>query len=148
MSLLGEARISSEYDVDNILRLLETVTIFLVVFIIFILFFLWNSCRCRLEGFAQDRALPHRVVVLGMDWTSFVVENIVELIIRLVALLTTRGAIHSTDSVVRLMFACRIPLVAGPSTVVVALPVVVVVVTGKVTAFLLLFVNPTLHHIP
>ena len=98
--------------------LLETVTVFLVVFIIFILFFLWSSCRCRLEGFAQDRALPHRVVALGMDWTSFGVENLVELILRFVALLTTRGAIHSADCIVRLALARGIPLVDGASAIV------------------------------
>ena len=70
---------------------------------------------------------PHRVVALGMDWTSFVVENLVELILRLVALLTTQGAIHSGDCIVRLALARRIPLVAGPSSVVVTLPVVIVV---------------------
>ena len=67
------------------------------------------------------------MVALGMDWTSFVVENLVELVLWLVALLTTQCAIHSTDSVIRLTLTCRIPLVAGPSTVVVALPIVVVV---------------------
>ena len=64
-----------------------------------------------------------------MNWASFVVENLVELVLRLVALLTTRGAVHSADSVVRIAFARRIPLVARPSTVVVALPIVVVVAT-------------------
>src|SRR6185437_12721103 len=105
--------------------------VFLIVFIIFILFFLRSICRCRLEGFAQDHALPHRVVALGVDWTSFVVENLVELILRLVALLTTRGAIHSADCIVRLALACRIPLVAGASTVVEALPIVVIVAAGE-----------------
>ena len=67
----------------------------------------------------------------------------------LVALLAAWCAIHSADSVVRLTLAHRIPLVAGPSTVVVALPVVVVVVvaTGKATVFLLLFICPVLHHV-
>src|SRR6185437_16144842 len=110
------------------------------------LFFLWSSCRCRLEGFAQDRALPHRVVALGVDWTSFIVKYLVELVLWFVAL-TTRCAIHSADSVVKLTLTCRIPLVAGPSTVVVALPVVVVVAVGKASAFLLLFICPALHHV-
>jgi len=82
-----------------------------------------------------------------MDWTSFVVENLVELILRLVALLTMQGAIHSADCIVRLALARRIPLVARASTVVVALPIVVVVAAGEVTAFLLLFVSPALHHV-
>ena len=34
--MLGEARISSKYDVDDVLLLLETVTVFLVIFIIFV----------------------------------------------------------------------------------------------------------------
>src|SRR6185312_15891300 len=95
--------------------------VFLVVFIIVVLFFLWSSCRCRLKGFVQDRALPHRVVALGVDWTSFVVKDLVELVLWLVALLTMWCAIHSADSVVRLTLTRRIPLVAGPSTVIVAL---------------------------
>src|SRR4026209_1051210 len=100
----------SKYDVDDVLLLLETITVFLVVFIIFDLFFLWSSCRCRLEGFAQDRAFPHRVVALGVDWASFVVKYLVELVLRFVTLLTTQCAIHGSDSVVRLTLSRRIPL--------------------------------------
>ena len=99
MGPLGEACVSSEYDVDDVLLLLETIMVFLVVFIIFVLFFLWSGCRCRLEGFAQDRALPHRVVVLGVNWASFVVKNLVKLVLRFVALLTTRvRSIMPTES--------------------------------------------------
>ena len=87
------------------------------------------------------------MVALGVDWASFVVKDLVELVLRLVALLTTRYAIHSADSVVRLMLTRAIPLVVGPSTVIVAPPFVVVVVAGKVTAFLLLFICPALHHV-
>ena len=82
-----------------------------------------------------------------MDWTSLAVKDLVELVLRLVALLSTRCAIHSADCVVRLTLARRIPLVAGPSTVVVALPIVVVVVAGEVTVFMLFFVCPALHHV-
>jgi len=82
-----------------------------------------------------------------VDWTSFVVKYLVELVLRFVALLAMRCVIHSADSVVRLTLTRRIPLVAGPSTVVVALPIVVVVAAGEATAFLLLFVYPTLHHV-
>ena len=64
-----------------------------------------------------------------MDWTSLVVKNLVQLVMRLVALLTTRGAIHGAYGVIRLALARRIPLVTGPSMVVVALPIVVVVAT-------------------
>ena len=147
MSSLGEAGISSEYDIDDVLLLLETVVVFLVVFIIFALLFLRGVCRCRLEGFTQDRALPHRVIALRVDWTPLVVKNLVKLVLRLIDLLTTRGAIHGADSVVRLTLTCRIPLVAGPSMVVVVFPVVVVVAAGKATAFLLLFICPALHHV-
>ena len=87
------------------------------------------------------------MVALGVDRTPLVVENLVELVLRFVVLLTTRCAIHSADSVVRLTLTRRIPLVAGPSTIVVALPVVVVVAAGKATAFLLLFICPALHHV-
>ena len=100
-----------------------------------------------MEGLAQDRAFPHRMVALGVDWTSLIVKDLVELILRLVALLTTRCAIHSADCVVRLTLARRIPLVVGPSTVVVALPIVVVVMAWGVTAFLFFFVRPALHHV-
>ena len=76
----------------------------MVFLVIFVLFFLRSVGRCRLEGFAQDRALPHRVVALGVNWTSLVVENIIELVLWLVALFTTRGAIHSADSIIWLVF--------------------------------------------
>ena len=52
MGSLAEARVSSEYDVDDVLLLLETVMVFLVVFVIFVLLFLRSDYRCRLEGFA------------------------------------------------------------------------------------------------
>ena len=74
-------------------------------------------------------------------------ENLVELILWLVALFTTRSAIHRADCVIRLALVCRVPLVARASTVVVALPIVVVVAAGEATAFLLLFVSLALHHI-
>ena len=95
----------------------------------------------------QDRTLPHRVVALGVDWTPFVVKNSVELILWLVALLTTWVTIHGTDGVVRLALAHRIPLVAGPSTVIVTLPVVVIVTVQEAAALLLLLVCPVLHHV-
>ena len=82
-----------------------------------------------------------------VDWASLVVENLVELILRLVALLTTRGAIHGADCIVRLALARRIPLVAMATTVVEALPIVVVVAVGEATAFLLLFISTALHHV-
>ena len=66
-----------------------------------------------------------------MDWAPLVVKDLVELILRLFILLTTWSAIHGADSVIWHAFACRIPLVAGPSTVVVKLPVVVVVTKGS-----------------
>ena len=87
------------------------------------------------------------MVALGVDWTSLVVKHLIELVLQLVALLTTRCAIHSADSVVRLTLTRGIPLVARPSMVIVALPVVVVVAAGKATAFLLLFICPALHHV-
>ena len=121
--------------------------VFLVVFVIFVLFFLRSFCRCRLEGLAQDRAFPHRVIALGVNWASLVVENLVKLVLRLVAPLTTRCAIHSADYIVWLTLTRRIPLVAGASTVIVAFPVVVIVAAGKATTFLLLIVCPALHHI-
>ena len=147
MGPLGEARISSKYDVDDVLLLLEPVRVVLVVFIILVLLFLRSVCRCRLEGFAQDRALPHRVVALGVDWAPFVVKDLVEVILRHFILLTTRSAIHGTDSIVRLALARKIPLVAVLSTVVVALPIVVVVAAWEAAAFLLLFICLALHHV-
>ena len=147
MSSLGEVGISSKYDIDDILLLLETIVVFLVVFVIFVLFFLRSFCRCRLEGLAQDRAFPHRVIALGVNWASLVVKNPVELVLRLVALLTMRGAIHSADCVVRLTLAHRIPLVARPSMVVVALPIIGIVVAREAAVFLLFFIRPALHHV-
>ena len=83
-----------------------------------------------------------------MDWAPFIVKDLVKLIMRLFVLLTTRGAIHSADCIVRLALARGIPLVARASTVVEALPIVVVVAAGEATAFLLLFVSLALHHVP
>ena len=127
--------------------LLEPVRVFLVVLIILVLLPLRSVWRCRLEGFPQDRAFPHRVVALGVDWAPFVVKDLVELILRLFILLTTRSAIHGTDSIVRLALARGITLVAGPSTVVVTLPIVVIVAAWEAAAFLLMFVYPALHHV-
>jgi hypothetical protein len=87
------------------------------------------------------------VVALGTDWAPFIVKDLVKLIMRLFVLLTTRGAIHSNDSIVRLALARRIPLVAGPSKVIVTLPVVVVVTAWEAAAFLLLFISLVLHHV-
>ena len=81
-----------------------------------------------------------------MDWAPFVVKDLVELILWLFILLTMRGAIHGTDSTVRLALAHGIPLVAGPTSVMVTLPVVVVT-AWEAAALLLLFVCPALHHI-
>ena len=83
-----------------------------------------------------------------MDWAPLVVKDLVELILRLFILLTMRSTIHGTDSVVGLALARGIPLVARPSTVVEALPVVIVVTVWETAAFLLLFVSPALHHFP
>ena len=82
-----------------------------------------------------------------VDWAPFVVKDLVKLILWLFILLTTRGAIQGADSVVRLALTRRTPLVTGPSTVVVALPIVVVVTAWEAAAFLLLFICPTLHHV-
>ena len=87
------------------------------------------------------------MVTLGVYWAPFVVKDLVELIMWLINLFTTRGAIHSTDSIVRLALACRIPLVAWPSTVVVMLLVVVVVTAQEMAALLPLFICPALHHV-
>ena len=43
MGSLGEAGISFKYDVDDVLRLLEPVGVFLVVFVILVLLFLGAS---------------------------------------------------------------------------------------------------------
>ena len=82
-----------------------------------------------------------------MNWTPLIVKNLIELVLRLVALLTTRGAIHSADCIVRLALARRIPLVARPSTIIVMLPIVVVVTARQTVALLLLFVCTALHHV-
>ena len=127
--------------------LLEPVRVFFVILVILVLLLLRSVWRCRLEGFAQDRALPHRVVALGVDWAPFVMKDLVELILQLFVLLTMWSRIHSTDSIVRLALARRIPLVVGPSMIVVTLPVVVVVTVREAAAFLLLFVCLALHHV-
>ena len=78
---------------------------------------------------------------------ALAVKDLVELVLWLLILLTARGTIHSTDSIIRLALARRIPLVAWPSTVVMTLSIVVVVTTWEAAPLLLLFVCPTLHHI-
>ena len=95
----------------------------------------------------QDRALPHRVVAIGVDWTSFVMKYLIELVLRFVALLTTWCAIHSADNIVWLALAHGILLVAGPSTVIVALPIVIVMMAWEATVLLFFFVCPALHQI-
>ena len=147
MGPLGEVRISSEYDVDNVLLLLKTVGVFLVVLVILVLLLLKSIWRRRLEGLSYDRAFPHRVVALRVDWAPLVVEDLVELILRLFILLTTQNAIHGATGIVWLALARWIPLVVGPSTVIVALPIVVVVTAWEAAAHLLLFVCPMLHHV-
>ena len=87
------------------------------------------------------------MVALGTNWATLVVKDLVKLILRLFILLATRSAIHSPDSIVRLALACRIPLVAGPSTVIVMLPIVVIVMAWEAAALLFLFVCPALHHV-
>jgi len=94
-----------------------------------------------------DRAFEHRVVALGVDWAPLIVEDLVELILRLFVLLTARSAIHGANDIVWLALARWIPLVVGPSTVIVALPIVVVVTAWEAAALLLLFVFPALHHV-
>ena len=74
-------------------------------------------------------------------------KDLVELILQLFILLTTWSAIHGTDSIVRLTLMRRIPLVAGPSTVVMMLPIVIVVTTWEAAALLLLFIRPAPHHV-
>ena len=127
--------------------LLETITVFLVVFIFFVLLLLWCVWQRRLERLAYDRALKHRVVALGVDWAPLVVEDPVELILRLFILFTPRGEIHGADGIIWLALARQIPLVAWPSTVVMTLSIVVVVTTWEVAPLLLLFVCPMLHHV-
>ena len=62
-----------------------------------------------------------------VDWAPFVVKDLVKLILRLFILLAMQGVIHGTDSIVGFALSCGIPLVAGPSSIVVMLHVVVIV---------------------
>ena len=82
-----------------------------------------------------------------MYWAPLVVKDLVELILRLFILLTMRSIIHSFDSVVKLVLARRILLIAGTSTVVVTLPVVIIVMAWEAAALLLLFIYPALNHV-
>ena len=126
---------------------LEPVRIFLVIVVLIVLLLLGCIRQRRLEGVAYDCALEHRVVALGVDWAPLVVEDLVELILRLFILLTTRSAIHSADNIVWLALARGILLVAGPSTVIVALPIVIVMMAWEATVLLFFFVCPALHQI-
>ena len=82
-----------------------------------------------------------------VDWAPFVVKDLVEVILRHFILLTTRSAIHGTDSIVRLALARGILLVAGPSSIVVMLPIVVVVTAREAATLLLLIVCLVLRHV-
>ena len=88
------------------------------------------------------------MVALQVDRALFVVQDLVELILRLSCFLTMWTAIDSPNDIVKLTLACRVLLVAAASTIIVTLPIVVVVAAREATVFLLLFVSPALHHIP
>jgi len=107
---------------------LEHVKVFLfIIFVFLVQLFLGYIWQSRLEGLADDCTLEHRVIALWVDRALFVVQDLVELIMRFSCFLTTRAAIHSADSIAWLSFSCRILLVTGASTIIVALPIVVVV---------------------
>ena len=76
--------------------------------------------------YSKGKATRNRALVVYKSGAlrSVNMKYLVELVLRFVTLLTTWCAIHSADSVIRLKLARRIPLVAGPSTVIMALPVV------------------------
>ena len=78
---------------------------------------------------------------------SLIVEDLVKLILRLLILLTTWSAIDGADGVIWLALARWIPLVAKPTTVIIALPIVVAVTSREAAALLFLFVCPALHHV-
>ena len=95
----------------------------------------------------NECSLEHRVVTFWMDRTLLVVQNLVKLILRLSCLFASRAEIDSPDDIVWLTFAHGIPLVTVASTIIVALPVVVIVAMRKATAFLFHLVCPVLHNV-
>ena len=148
MGTLGEAWISSKYDVDHIFGLLEPVRVFFVIVFVLLVGILLGCIRQRgLEGFAYNCTLEHRVIALRVDWEPLVVQDLVELILGFFCFLTTRGAIHSADNIVWLALVRRIPLVTGASTIIVALPIVVVVMAWEAVVLLFLLVCLALHHV-
>ena len=76
------------------------------------------------------------MVALGADWAPLVVEDLVELIMRL--FIITWSAIHGANSIIWLALARGVLLVARPSMVTVALPIVVVDGVGSGCALVLL----------
>ena len=82
-----------------------------------------------------------------MDRALLVVQDLVELILRHSCLFASRAAINSPDDIVWLTFARGIPLVTAASTIIVALPIIVIVAALEAAALLFLFVCPSLHHI-
>ena len=118
-----------------------------IIFVLLIGLLLGCIWQRGLKGLVNNCALEHRVITLGVDWAPLVVYDLIKLILRFFCFLTTQGAIHSADNIIRLALVHRIPLVAGASTIIIALPIVVVVAAGKATAFLLLFICPALHHV-
>ena len=82
-----------------------------------------------------------------MYWAPLVVKDLVELILRLFILLTTRSAIHGADGVIWLALARWIPLVTRTSPIVTTLPIIVVVTAWEAVTLLFLLVCPALHHV-
>ena len=126
---------------------LTTIRVFFVIIVIFVLLLLGWIRQRGLEGLTYDWALEHRVVALGVDWAPLVTEDLVELILRLLGLLTTRSAIHGSDGIVRFALARWIPLVTTTSPIITALPIIVVVTVWEAVMLLFLLVCPVLHHV-
>ena len=58
------------------------------------------------------------------------------------------AAVDSLHDIVWLLLSHRVPLaVAVATTIIVALPIVVIVVAWEVAALLFFFVRPSLHHV-
>ena len=132
MSKLGKAWIPSKYDIDHVFGLLEPIGVFLfIVFVLLVGLLLGCIWQWGLERLAYNCALEHRVVALGVDWAPFVVEDLINLILRFSCLLATQGAIHGADSIIWLVLTRRIPLVAGASRSLLHFPLSPLLQRGK-----------------
>ena len=87
------------------------------------------------------------MVALVVDRALLVLQDLVELVLRLSCFLAMWAAVNIPDDVVWLALACEVPLVADASLIIDVLPIVIVVMAGEAAELLFLLVCLVLHHV-